>query len=244
MKNFKGSQRCILQLIELPGFVDRINRLIMPVNAVLTTNDKWMPIGLNNSEESELNQFLNDNFPAISKNSIANWWLAVRSANSRTPNWDFLSTCTINGSQGLLLVEAKAHVDELNNESKGKQLAIDASDNSKRNHVRIAEAIEQANLGISQSVVGISISRDKCYQLSNRIAHAWWLACNGIPVVLMYLGFLNVSEMDNGKENLFKSDSDWQTCFFNHAKNVGVDGLVDKWVNCGSSAFITIVKSI
>ena len=35
------------------------------------------------------------------------WWLAVASNNTRTPNWDIVTTCTIEGKPGIVLIEAK-----------------------------------------------------------------------------------------------------------------------------------------
>jgi hypothetical protein len=172
---------------------------------------------------------------------IVKWWLHK---DTTTPNWDLISTCTINGKRGILLIEAKAHFKELENESKGKPLdKTEPSESSEKNHARIFEAINEANTEINKINNGIKISRDNCYQLSNRVAHAWWLANQGIPVVLLYLGFLNCDDMNDGKNTLFKTDSDWQNCFLNHAKKVGVDMILDKWVDCGKSKFITISKS-
>ena len=68
------------------------------------------------------------------------------------------------------------------------------------------------------------------------------MANNGIPVVLLYLGFLNCKEMEgNGK--VFENDSDWQNCFIAYASMVGVDSLIDKPINCGQSVFKLICKS-
>ena len=105
-------------------------------------------------------------------------------------------------------------------------------------------AIQQASVGITNSGYLNSISRDRCYQLSNRVAHAWWLANEGIPVVLLYLGFLNVQNMNNGKNILFQSPMDWDNCFLTHAKKVGVDALVNQNVVVGKSHFQLLVKSI
>ncbi|WP_432670549.1 hypothetical protein [Flavobacterium sp. SM2513] len=106
-------------------------------------------------------------------------------------------------------VEVKAHCDELEKECKGKHLATNASKNSIMNHEQIGSAISQAKIEISKTISSIAISRDNCYQLSNRIAYAWWLANQVVPVVLIYLGFLNCEEMNYGNNRLFHSDIDW-----------------------------------
>ncbi len=243
-KEFKGSQRCMLELISSPNFLFKINSLIQITGAVISKDDNWVPVGFSDPREAELKDFLRYNWNNELGNEITNWWLAVVNANSRTPNWDFVSTCSINGQKGIVLIEAKAHHDELNNESHGKRLRNDASENSIRNHIKIGEAINQARIRINETFVEVSISKDNCYQLSNRVAHAWWLAKHGIPVVLIYLGFLNAEDMNYGGRVIFTSDEDWKTCFVNHSRQVGVDGIVDKWVECGVNKFITICKSM
>ena len=241
MKELKGSKKCMLELISSPNYYSTINSLIQGTDAIInSTNDKYYPIGLHNDKEAELKDFLASHFSAKQGTDIRNWWLAVSTPNTRTPNWDLISTCTIRGKKGILLVEAKAHKQELNGESHGKKLDSNTSDKSKKNHEKIGLAINEAKEGI----YGISISRDKCYQLSNRVAHAWWLANQGIPVVLLYLGFRNVKDMDNGKNKLLETDKDWIDCFTNHASKVGVDNIIDNWVDCGESGFRLICKSI
>jgi hypothetical protein len=113
------------------------------------------------------------------------------------------------------------------------------------NRSKIEEAINQARREINEAIAPneISISMEKCYQLSNRVAHAWWLANQGIPVVLMYLGFLKCEEMKANGE-LFGEHSKWKDCFKDYASKVGVDNILGKWVDCGKSGFKLIVKSI
>jgi hypothetical protein len=241
-KEFKGSRRCMLELVDSTNFSTKINSLIQNTGAVITKDDNWFPLGLIDPREAELKDFLRDNWNDDLGNEITNWWLAVRNANSRTPNWDFVSTCHINGQKGILLVEAKAHKTEF--ESSGKRLKKDATENSRKNLRKIEKAINEAKVEINKNFAGVAISRDKCYQLYNRVAHAWWLANKGIPIVLLYLGFLDAEDMNYGGRVIFKSEKNWKNCFMDHAKKVGVDGIVDHEVNCGKNKFITICKSM
>ncbi len=66
---------------------------------------------------------------------------------------------------------------------------------SKRNHAQIGRAISEASLGLKDTMDGWNLSRDSHYQLANRFAWAWKLASMGVPVVLVYLGFLGAAEM-------------------------------------------------
>ena len=67
---------------------------------------------------------------------------------------------------------------------------------NKANHNQIGDAIQQANHGLEPLLPGWDLSRDSHYQLSNRFAWSWKIASMGVPVVLVYLGFLNADEMD------------------------------------------------
>ncbi len=231
--NYKGSKGCIFTLIRSQFFLKTLNNLLSNTGAVVSFLDEWEPDYPTRDEETELKYFLSKNFSIELGNDIESWWLAK---GAKTPTWDFVSTCTVQGKKGILLIEAKAHQSELH--YGGKSFKGDKSDNSKINHEKIQSAINEANIDICKSISGLSISRDKCYQLSNRIAHAWRLAKNGIPVVLLYLGFLKVIDMINGKNTIFKTDADWQGCFLEHAKSVGADRILERRINCGTSSFI------
>lgn len=244
MKEYKGSLKCVLDMVSSEGFIQSINTIINPFGALINDNDKWMPKGYEDDKEAELKDFLSDYIKGNLGKEIESWWLAVPSKNSRTPHWDLASTCQINDQKGLLLVEAKAHWSEMTKAHKGKPFREGASKNSEKNHLQIEKAINEAKQDINSRGENISISRDTCYQLSNRIAHAWWLAKHNIPVILLYLGYLNVDDMHNGKNVLFNKAADWESCFVNHAWHVGVDTIINKWVNCGDSSFITIYHAM
>jgi hypothetical protein len=98
---------------------------------------------------------------------------------ANTPNWDIAISCEVEGQAGLILVEAKANVPELRDGK--KPLGDKASQNSQDNHNHVGKAIEQARVALHKQLPGIRLSRDRCYQLSNRIAFAWRLAvCRGV----------------------------------------------------------------
>jgi hypothetical protein len=69
--------------------------------------------------------------------------------------------------------------------------------NGLRNHDKIGSAIRQANTNLNLISPGWNLSGDLHYQLSNRFAWSWKLASLGIPVVLVYLGFLNANDMSD-----------------------------------------------
>jgi hypothetical protein len=104
--------------------------------------------------------------------------------------------------EGLILVEAKAHSDEL--KVSGKRPG------NKKNHEKIGAAIQQANEGLNAVLPGWSLSRDSHYQLANRFPWSWKIASLGVPAVLVYLGFLRATEMrDKGEP--FAGANAWES---------------------------------
>ena len=64
--------------------------------------------------------------------------------------------------------------------------------------------------------------RDHHYQLANRFAWSWKLALVGVPVVLVYHGFLNAQEMAP-KDVPLRSEGDWTRALKDHTR-----GIVDE----------------
>ena len=198
---------------------NRLTRLIEPYGTV-SANDRWMPEGFGRIEEARLDR-APELLPKKDRDTLRDWWLEVpRRAN--TPNWDVASTCTIDSTRGLLLIEAKAHNEELNNEARGKSLDCRASDNSVRNHERIGVAIGEARIALSdESRYRWGLSRDCRYQMSNRFAWAWKLTQLGYPVILVYLGFLNAEEMRKGKEqHPLANHAEWESVVRSHSASL------------------------
>ena len=196
---------------------ERLTELAADPLVTVTEEDYWMPDGFCRIEEARLNdKEQNLVRPAADRNKLRKWWLAV---GSNTPKWDIACTCTIDGDKGLLLVEAKAHRNELEKETEGKSFDPNtASPNSCRNHQRISEAIDEANAELTaQTGLCWALSRDKHYQMSNRFAWAWKLTELGYPVILVYLGFLNAQEMsDIGIP--FADNNCWKECVKEHSR--------------------------
>ena len=178
--------------------IDRPRRI---EDVTVSTTDHWRPAGkpirikdewdVKPSAEARIDR--DDGFVAVTvRQELVEWWLEIAGPTSWTPQWDFASTCNIEGRKGLILVEAKAHLNELSTDGKRKPRSV----NGWKNHERIGSAIAQANVGLQLAAGGSwALSRDKCYQLSNRFGWSWKLASLGVPVVLIYLGFLRAEEM-------------------------------------------------
>ena len=231
-KDSRGSRpRCVLLVDgDKEEAAARLTQLVGVDDVEVTPSDIWMPFGkpvrngdggwdTTPADEVELNK-PTALLPRGIRDALANWWLAVSENDPRTPNWDIASTCTVQGEKGLLLVEAKAHWNEVKGSSSGKRLRVPASDNTIENHEKIGRAIEDAAAGLrSATGGGWTISRDSHYQLSNRFAWSWKLASLGVPVVLVYLGFLYATDIAKGG-NLFHSQDHWERVVKGHCEGV------------------------
>ena len=211
----RGSQQRCQTLTGLPRaqVAALLTDLARPSGALVTPADQWLPIGPGTPLEARLDREP-DFVTTEIREALLTWWLVVR-RGANTPNWDIASTCQVEGRRGLFLVEAKAHDGELSDAGKGDPGSV----NGWKNHQRIGEAIAEANGALNGILPGWALSRDHCYQLSNRIAWSWKLARLSVPVVLVYLGFLNANEMaDRGQP--FVAASDWELNLRRHTHGI------------------------
>jgi hypothetical protein len=230
----KGSKLHILHLLD-NRFIDNINELLQNVNAFVENQDCVIPISSNHPKEATLSTYLTNIWrnPKLSI-SFRNWWIRH---GSRTPQWDLISKCKINGADGILLVEAKAHKSEVTGD-KGKRLHKEGK--SEENDRKINEAMHEASISINNFNVGfdVNLSIENCYQLSNRVACAWWFASHNIPVVLLYLGFLN----DTNFKDKFESYETWQKCFDKHANIIGIQAILNNPIETRQKKFVITSK--
>ncbi len=206
-RDFKGSRfRCLLltncEKKTVAGF---ISDMVKPY-AKVSPADVWLPRGFIEPEEAKLGEtpiFLEEKL----RKELTDWWLDVPE-RANTPNWDLASTCLIDDKPGLIIFEAKAHKNEFIDDRCGAT--------NQRNYQRIQAALNEANVALCALTPGFSLSADSFYQLSNRFAFAWKLASMGVPVVLVYLGFINANEM----KDPFSSDIEWQNHVLSRSKDI------------------------
>ena len=197
-------------------FLASLNGSIELTGARVTADDLWMPGGYSQPREARLDDLDDRWLPPDVRDAIAEWWL-VHQERANTPNWDLLATCSFSDRRGLVLVEAKAHRNEL--KTAGKALKSKPSDKSKENNTQIGAAIREACDGVNVQWPGFSISRDSHYQLSNRMAFGWKLASLGVPTVLLYLGFIGDTGIPEA-EGPFMSTNDWDNAMCEYAKGI------------------------
>jgi len=238
--SLRGSRKHILDWVERSDFTSQLSQLIHSTGASIHAKDAWMPKGHGNPKEARLKQLGSQILPSVDWQSIQDWWLASK-PRANTPNWDLASTCTIGGQQGLVLVEAKAHVQELKVE--GKHLKLNASPNSRKNHERIGRAIKEAGHALGQIVSGTNISRDTHYQLANRVAFSWKIASLGVPVVLVYLGFLGDKNIADVGEP-FRDSAHWQKEMRKYMNGCIPEEFTERWINCGKAGMQMVIRSL
>ena len=194
----------------------RLTQIVDRADVMVAADDYCQPQGKCDLREIEL-----DKVPLgqhafvdrVRRQRLKDWWLAARKNTARTPNWDIVSSCDISGREGLLLVEAKAHAGELQ--------AGDRCYAKDPNRQKTERATAEANVGLRQVTGGAwNLSTTHHYQLSNRFAWSWELASLGVPVVLVYLGFLNAQEMPDPQ---FHSEADWNLALRDYGR-----GIVDE----------------
>lgn len=238
---YRGSRKHILDWVssEPRSFVAGLNDLLGGTAAVSVEADRWMPEGNGNDREARLDLLDEAYVPDGVRKALTDWWL-VHKGGANTPNWDLLSTATIAGRRGLVLVEAKANCAELKVD--GKVLADDASVHSRENHDRIRAAIEEARNGLNAIVPGVRIDIGTHYQLSNRLAFAWKLASLGVPNVLVYLGFTGDLGIVDAGEPL-QSEEHWSEVFMRHPSPVLPPEIFNRPHLCDKSSMQIIIRA-
>ena len=255
-KDKRGSRpRCVLLTDGNRGKVARrLTKLVNIPEIAVSADDIWMPYGKptktevgtwcdSPSKEAEVGNPRKPNILVSGEvhKKLNNWWLTVHRGSMTKPTWDVASTCTVAGKPGLLLVEAKAHKDELN--WKGKSLKRDPSLGTIENHDRIGEAISEASAELHRVTKGPwNLSRDSRYQLANRFAWSWKLASLGIPVVLVYLGFLNAQDMADRGE-IFGSDADWEQAVREYGEGVVDNDCWGQWLDVEGIPFLPLIRT-
>lgn len=254
-KENRGSRpRCVLLTAggteEVAG---RLTGLVGLDDVWIGSSDRWMPRGRPQqmedgswdaapADEAELDK-PTDLLPYPVSERLKEWWLAKSENSPRTPGLDIASTCTIGGKRGLLLIEAKAHWNELNRSSSGKRLRGTACRDAIENHENIGQAIQQAAAGLQAATGGTwNISRDSHYQLSNRFAWSWKLASLGIPVVLLYLGFLNATDIAKGGNLLF-SQNHWERILRAHCEGVIDNTCWEQRLDVDSVTLLPLIRA-
>jgi hypothetical protein len=236
LRERRGSRaRCILLTDADDAVVaQRLSRLVAPLGVIEPNKHYWMPRGFAAPGEARLGEAAKL-LSTKNRELVTDWWLAVRHRKANTPNWDFAATATINGSEGLVLVEAKAHEHELDVNAKRKTKKTNLE-----NHERIDKCCKEASTALNSYLPGWALSATSHYQFCNRFSWAWKLASLGIPVVLVYLGFLDAEEMHDA----LRSAWDWREIVQAHGKGIVPEAVWDAPIMVGDTPVHAIIRAV
>lgn len=247
----RGSRKHVLDWVERPGFLQELEALVAPTPCRIAPDAIYLPRSHAEPAEARLDVFgrrVLPNHPVWDE--LRRWWLR-HPKGANTPNWDLAVTCQIEGRPGLVLVEAKANAPELSEAGKAPareearrrrvsvQRSAESIERSADNAQQISAAIDSARSALEPQLPGISISRDRHYQLSNRLAFAWKLASYGIPTVLLYLGFTG----DTGMPAPLRDEAEWQALFRQHLGAVCPSGITEEPIRTGAAEFWVLCRA-
>lgn len=188
----RGSYRHMLDLVSSPSFPTLVNGLLEGTGSKLADPDLHHPKGRTSKKEwceAELEEYLSTS-PAFNTTISKDWWIPYKVSVNKRPTWDLICHILVNDKPGLLIVEAKAHLGELSEQDK-KSSPAGTSSRSIANDLSIRLRLSEASHSLTKLQVGpFELSADHHYQLSNRLAYLHKLAKEGVPTVLMYLGWL------------------------------------------------------
>jgi hypothetical protein len=228
-RSTRGSRKHVLDWVESPTFLADLQNLVAPVPCRISTDALYKPTGHEDPKEARLDTFgprILPSSPAWAE--LRSWWLR-HSKGANTPNWDLAVACEIAGSSGLILVEAKANVTELSTAGKAAEResakrGAEGRQRSAENQAQIKAAIKSASEGLQSAYPGTSLTAASHYQLANRVAFAWKLATESIPVVLVYLGFWG----DKGMRRPLRNPTHWKELFETHLEEVVPGGIPER----------------
>jgi hypothetical protein len=243
-KEKRGSRpRCLLLTEGVDTVVAaRLNEMLEDPRAherhavVDPAQHRWGPSGFADRDEHQLHR--SALLPPAACKTLSGWWFAKQSGVARSPTWDLVAQARIGGRDGLVLVEAKAHENELSEAGKRE-----TEHSNMDNHARIGEAIEDARAELEMLRPGWKISAGSHYQLANRFAWAWRLASSGVPVVLVYLGFTGAEEMKKDGAPI-RDDEHWSDVIDNYSRGLVPADIWDKQLDVGGTPLIALKRTL
>ena len=239
-----GSRMHVLDWVESPLFISDVQALITTTGLRVDDQARRQPRRRGDHRESVLTGDRDPFLTETQKESLLKWWLVHRSG-AKLPTWDLVVTArTADECPALVLFEAKAHISELSDA--GKEMAIrakeDEQNRTRENHEKIAAAIQEASRALDGQCPGIALTHARSYQFANRIAFAWKLATMGIPVALVYLGFLGDDAIAVPSDRL-NTCKEWKDVFMSHAKSHFPECGLDRPICCGPESFWVLCRS-
>lgn len=241
----RGSYRHMLDLACSSSFATIVNRLLNGTGAQLADPCCQHPKGRGSRvewTETDVEKYLRTQRHQSGIVVDPEWWFPYKTNLNRRPMWDMFCHLLVKGKPGLLLVEAKAHLGELS-ELDHKSPPDPKSARARANDYCVRLRLCEASLGLTDLGIGrFRLSADSHYQLSNRLAYLWKLASDGVPVILLYLGWLKSPDWP---KDPFRDARHWEQIVVDHMKTVAPKEFIGRTFPTNSGGTMQmIVRSL
>lgn len=233
-----GSRMHVLDWLESPNFIDQLRSVIQPTGLQVELDAIRQPKGRHCSSETTLIGPDQAFLTLAQQDELKCWWLAHQ-RGAKLPTWDLVIRASGGSSDhALILFEAKAHATEFCADGKPRYIrsALEEQLRTDANHERIGEAISEACRSLACVLPGVNITRDSHYQFANRIAFAWKLSSLGVPVALVYLGFIGDATIA-APQHCFSGPADWTNSFTERTAQMFPTTAIGSKIICGAAPF-------
>ena len=164
-------------------------------------------------------------------------WVKFWPQTGNVPNWDAVGRLESNSGKEYLLVEAKAHTEELRSSCSAKKAKKEAGSDEIRDGLKATKAggLEKITDALKATTNANGFTADvgdwlsPYYQYANRLAHLHFLVENGIPARLVFIYFWGdnwgVKKLSNGKPpNCPKEAQQWDAYLKDVHERLGMNG--------------------
>lgn len=187
----------------------KLNRLVG--NAIGGEVVEWLDMRFNNSSDSIDREwrgldFLNELHP------VQKEWREFWPHSGNLHNWDAVGRTRIDGIEQWVLVEAKAHLDEMRS-----SCAAIEQDGGQRDQIRAAFAETKTSMKISPAQDWLQ----PYYQYANRLSTLYFLTKHNIPARLLFVYFCGDK---NPHGNCPTDKAGWQERLTEASTHLGLNG--------------------
>ena len=102
----------------------------------------------------------------------------------------------------------------------------------------------EADSEMNNVLPGFSLTVESHYQLCNRFAWSWKIASLGVPVVLVYLGFMNADDMAERGQTTFKSAAEWDQAVRDYGSGIVPDEAWTKMLDINGTPLIPMIGAM
>jgi hypothetical protein len=100
-----------------------------------------------------------------------------------------------------------------------------------------------ANAALNTVMPGWNLSHGSHYQIANRFSWAWKLAQLGVPVALVYLGFLHAEDVADVGTPLSSADQ-WSSLMRQHASGIVPEAAWGSRLGISGTSLVPLTRSM